>query len=783
MNNGLIANNSSKISGGAINLISESTLNFYGGILYNNRTADGGGIAVSSDTGKSVANIFGGVIAKNSASDDGGGILVAGGGYLNMTGGIIEYNQAVSIDESDFTPCGGAVCSYGLSVVNITGGEFKNNISDCCGGAMYLGSTISTYLSSCLITGNTNNGNKDNVNYGGGVAIRENTCTIGPGTKIYNNTDRGNGSNLTLHGVYKIKISEKLIQDDSITYIGINVVTDRTIDTSLTSGYISSGNTAAPSRFFFSDVSGKEVQLNSDGEMELKSTGTSSLFTIWWRADEISNYTTGTYLSVPYTGKAYTVRGNDTFITCSNGASGYRVNVSEPGRYVFHSNDTNAKNPYFELIIENPKNQIKKPTIKKYEFVYNNGEQINFEPDGFDSNTMNISYNRGASVGKYTAKVQLKDNWNNVWAGSLSTEDILIEYEIVHPGIVLIDNSKFDYIYLENGYKKTYKQTNTIHRVNDSDKTNTINGTVYVIGNIKIGTTIHQLINNIRNSSKLIKVYDSKGVLQFDGIESNGVMPDSTANKLITTGFKVELYSNSTDTTPFDTIYLSVLGDINGDGMINASDVAYLRQVANDSQSLDTMPIEKRLAGMINNKGGITEIDSEILRNYIDKQININKFLESETESTNTGYTYLTLDRDNMLRKTSESKTNVIGNISVNTSVENLKTKLAEMGINISAMTIYNRKGYEVTDNSAIVGTGWRIEVGGEETYLSVLGDLTGDGRITAADISYLRAIVASDTTNVQDCILLSAILLNKGGITTADSEVLKHVINGRVEI
>ena len=98
-------------------------------------------------------------------------------------------------------------------------------------------------------------------------------------------------------------------------------------------------------------------------------------------------------------------------------------------------------------------------------------------------------------------------------------------------------------------------------------------------------------------------------------------------------------------------------------------------------------------------------------------------------------------------------------------------------------MTIYNRKGEAVTDNTAIVGTGWRIEIGGEVTYLSVLGDLTGDGRITAADISYLRALVVNDTTNVQDCILLSAMILNKGGITTADSEVLKQVINGRVEI
>ena len=252
---------------------------------------------------------------------------------------------------------------------------------------------------------------------------------------------------------------------------------------------------------------------------------------------------------------------------------------------------------------------------------------------------------------------------------------------------------------------------------------------------------------------------------------------------MLGTGYKVELYESTSASTPWDIVYLSVLGDINGDGRITASDVSYLRQVVNDSTLLESMPLERQLACMINNKGGITEVDSEILRNYIDKQIDINKFLESETANTSNTYTYLTLDRDNMLRKTSESKTNVIGNISVNTSVETLKSKLAEIGINISAITIYNRKGEAVTDNTAIVGTGWRIEIGGEVTYLSVLGDLTGDGRITAADISYLRALVVNDTTNVQECILLSAMILNKGGITTADSEVLKQVINGRVEI
>ena len=318
-----------------------------------------------------------------------------------------------------------------------------------------------------------------------------------------------------------------------------------------------------------------------------------------------------------------------------------------------------------------------------------------------------------------------------------------------------------------------------MHKLND-ENLNIVNGvSKYVLGNIPVNTSIEVFLNNLYSDRNLIKIYAKESDITpiYDGLSGTR----SDLSQTLATGFKVELYSNSTDTTPFDTIYLSVLGDINGDGRINASDVSYLRQVANDSTLLESMPLERQLACMINNKGGVTEVDSEILRNYIGKEIDLDKFMESETESTNTGYTYLTLDRDNMLRKTSESKTNVIGNISVNTSVETLKSKLSEMGINISAITIYNRKGEAVNDNTAIVGTGWRIEIGGEVTYLSVLGDLTGDGRITAADISYLRAIAASDTTNVQDCILLSAILLNKGGITTADSEVLKQAIKGSI--
>ena len=77
----------------------------------------------------------------------------------------------------------------------------------------------------------------------------------------------------------------------------------------------------------------------------------------------------------------------------------------------------------------------------------------------------------------------------------------------------------------------------------------------------------------MENSKSTIKVYDSKNSLIYDkGVEV-------VANQIIGTGYRVELYNGTTAT---DIVYLSVLGDVNGDGRITASDVMYLRQIARD---------------------------------------------------------------------------------------------------------------------------------------------------------------------------------------------------------
>ena len=475
-----------------------------------------------------------------------------------------------------------------------------------------------------------------------------------------------------------------------------------------------------------------------------------------------------TYLPSGYDSKTMNISGNT-----ATQVGTYTAVISRKNSNYKWSDNTTAS---FNLTWTITPKPIEKPIEQnKNIFVFNNTEQT-YIPSGFVSSQMVITGNKNTDVGEYTAKVT--PNSNHKWSDNTTTA-IEFKYKIIPAGVLVKEGVKYDYQYIDSNNIRQFYGNSYMHKLND-ENLNIVNGvSKYVLGNIPVNTSIEVFLNNLYSDRNLIKIYAKESDITpiYDGLSGTR----SNLSQTLATGFKVELYSNSTDTTPFDTIYLSVLGDINGDGMINASDVSYLRQVANDSTLLESMSLERQLACMINNKGGITEVDSEILRNYIGKEIDLEKFMESETANTSNTYTYLTLDRDNMLRKTSESKTNVIGNISVNTSVETLKSKLAEIGINISAMTIYNRKGEAVNDNTAIVGTGWRIEIGGEVTYLSVLGDLTGDGRISAADISYLREIAASDTTNVQDCILLSAILLNKGGITTADSEVLKQAIKGSI--
>ena len=177
-------------------------------------------------------------------------------------------------------------------------------------------------------------------------------------------------------------------------------------------------------------------------------------------------------------------------------------------------------------------------------------------------------------------------------------------------GITPTKESGYDYQTIDkNNVRQNFGALNNKHIAS-------VNGR-NVLGKILPNTKLSTFVANLENSKSTIKVYDSKNSLIYDkGVEV-------VANQIIGTGYRVELYNG---TTKEDIVYLSVLGDINGDGRISASDVIYLREIANDKALYDNLNAEIKLASLIINKGKVTSADSEIILNVIEHKLSIDIF-------------------------------------------------------------------------------------------------------------------------------------------------------------
>ena len=181
-------------------------------------------------------------------------------------------------------------------------------------------------------------------------------------------------------------------------------------------------------------------------------------------------------------------------------------------------------------------------------------------------------------------------------------------------GVAPTNESGYDYQCLDtNNLRQYYTTLNYKH--GESDKTAERN----VLGKIAPNTKLATFVANLENQKNLLMVYDNKGTLIYN--KGTEVKTDC----IIGTGYKVELYDTN-GSTLLDTIYISVLGDVNGDGRITASDVAYLRQIASSESLYKGLTLEKKLASMLINKGSVTSADAEIVRNIIDKKLWIELF-------------------------------------------------------------------------------------------------------------------------------------------------------------
>ncbi len=779
INGGLFAENHAHASAGALFAANNSTLIINNGIFHKNICTGGSGGAIFSYYGKVYIN--GGIFSYNHAqySTAEGGAIFIDNSDTYITDCLIEYNTSVH--------CGGGIRIGGAAtkVVRITGGVYVNNATDTYSGgiriAVNIPETCLPYLENCLVYNNTCK------YYGGGITFEVPT-SMGAGMQVYDNhrvteTENIDDNLYLINRPTIITITENLMKDGKNTFVKITADASK----AFTKGYTTSGNTLTASRFFSSDI-GKGVGMDG-GEARISTSDATLTTNITWYWGNNANEQSvgGSNVTLPYKDTGYTIRANVAGVKNDKGEVKTSFSVKEPGYYSFYVDDAKAINPTFKVTIEKPKKEINKPKIKNYMFLFDDSLQV-FYPEGFDSNTMDIGFNRAKEVGKYKATIKLKDVNNTIWSDVKNYNSFEIAYEIIPRGIEGKENSSYTHIYLENGYRKSYEDKYE-HLINDKE-VETSQGK-YVLGNISAQTSVKAFINNLRNESNKIKLYDNNNTLVYDGIASGGVVADNLNNKFVATGYKVEYYYNN---NLYDTMYLSILGDVVADGVINTLDVTLINRLSRGEIALSELSLEQQLAAMVDNKGKVTSTDGKILLNVIGRNTEVESYFENVTEeesyqilvlNNTSGKTY----RQNMDLTTLNVYDNaIIGNIAPKTKVSEFKTKLAnQTSANISDIQIYKANG-EVANDNDYIGTGYYINYNSKIIYLSVLGDLTGDGEVNTMDVTYLNRIINGNiklnTSNIKEkLIMLSAIIQNKGNLTTADSETLLNYIGGIADL
>ncbi len=198
---------------------------------------------------------------------------------------------------------------------------------------------------------------------------------------------------------------------------------------------------------------------------------------------------------------------------------------------------------------------------------------------------------------------------------------------VLKNGEVFLDksaDSEYDYLYIDRSdrTRKYYNDNEVLHNYNDA----TLTDGVFVLGKILPNTSVNEFVKNILPFKfNSLKIYNCNGSQVYgDGADSKFANLFGDGNEFaIGTGWRIEyLKSNGNN----ETIYLSVLGDITGDGKVNSADVNYLRQVANNVTLYESFADKPYLqsAMLISNVKGLSVSDTEILWNVICGKSKIN---------------------------------------------------------------------------------------------------------------------------------------------------------------
>ncbi len=804
MYGGSIYNNTISSAGGAAYIYNNSTMNLYSGLLYDNTAGVGGAIRCYN---YSSLNMYGGEIFNNSAMQ-GGAIDLLANSTLTLVGGKIYNNKRtdnetnnkgnISISHSTEYPDPNKI------YIGKNAHVFNNTNSSGKEENIYLAKNDKIYITDKLLSANV------------GV-----TLSSDYGTNTFTQGYASSGNTLNPDKFFTAD-QGGLVASTSGNEVILKSGTKPT--TKVTWSWTGAGTGNANVGYYSVPYTGSAYNIKSSVGTFFDDKGNSINSFSATDAGVYAFYTNGNYLNTTFT---FVIEPMEVELEWSNTSIVYNGNNNAPTAMatgvnglkltaIVGNKQTNVGTYYAAAgSLDNANYKIKsttdvfckfsitpkpidKPTVDNSRLIYN-GKELTYIPKEFNSDQMIITDNVKTEIGDYTAKV--KPNSNHMWKDGTSTL-LDFPFKIIAPGVVAKDSSNYDYIYKQtsnnDNYRKTYGNDYK-HKINDNTL-NIVDGKPrYVLGNIKFGTNITTFLNNLQSESKYIKIYQSESDTTpiFDGIANNGVIASEIGNLIVTTGYKVVLYRDTTDIEPLDIIYLSVLGDVVPDGMINTMDVTFINRIATGEVKLEDLSIEQQLAAMVDNKGKVTTTDGKILLKVIGGNTEINSYFDSIASDKNTYEMWsISIDtRHGKIYRTSREITTsilynnrVIGNIAPQTSANVFKAKLAtQLGVDTSAIAVYKANGAVAKDNDYI-GTGCYINYNGNtdnKIYLSVLGDLTGDGIVNTLDVTCLNRIVSGNIRidSSDELLLLTAIIQNKGNLDTADSETLLNYIGGNVDL
>ncbi len=656
---GIICNNKA-IDAAGLTCMRNGYINFYDGLIFGNiSTSHGAGICSGIE---STVVVRGGVIANNS-SVLGAGIFSYSLSTVDLRNVIITNNSAETLTSSTSTvnaAGAGAYISSGCNIKIGLGTQIYGNLCDNKENNLYLCSTNTLQVATSYISA-ANLIAKHITNVG--ISLESprifttdfsvHNSTLSPASFFFSDNES--------YSVVKNGDEAELVNATStlktLTWKYNDKTTTNRVMTVTYTGEPFTISASEGNIFKFSNPAQPSYQVTDAGVYAFVSTrsykNTAFTFIVLPKQIDLEWETNLVYNGVSQSPvaqiKAGQLIGEDS---CNVNVFGSEINVGTG--YYAEARSLNNSNYKISPLTKSttykitPANITVNASTKNSNSAYNGKEvqlndwySLSANLLGQDNgkpltNVFNIDYSKivpqftkdgvttdsAVNVGEYAISIKPFDiskvfsgNSNyNVTVNYLNGGKLTIsEANVIRPAA----ESKYDYLILEGDKRVSYKDKGLIHGDNDSN-VNVVDGKAnYYMGNISPNTSVNTFISNLVYDKTQIQLYNNKDTIIYDkgNANVNEELLNNGKELAVGTGWYIE-YSKDGVT---ERITLSVLGDVNGDGRISASDVSYLRQIASDSALYENLSEEKKLASMVINKGNVTSADAEIVRNVVDK--------------------------------------------------------------------------------------------------------------------------------------------------------------------